>query len=222
MAISTGIAAASTATDSTAAAAAMKKSTGLNKDDFLQLFITQLKNQDPLNPQDSSQFVAQLAQLTQVEQAYNTNTNLLNLVSAVKATSSLNASSMIGRNVMAVGNSVNFDGTATQLNYSLPSATAATTVTVTDSLGKTVRTFNMGVNASGLNSIVWDGKSNTGALLSAGIYHFAVEGKASDGTAIAGKTFTTGKVDGIGFSGTDPVVKIGNIEIPISALAGIS
>ncbi|WP_298272619.1 flagellar hook capping FlgD N-terminal domain-containing protein, partial [Geobacter sp.] len=59
--------------DTTAAAAAMKQSTGLNKDDFLKLFITQLQNQDPLQPQDSSQFIAQLAQLTQVEQAYNTN-----------------------------------------------------------------------------------------------------------------------------------------------------
>jgi flagellar basal-body rod modification protein FlgD len=210
-------------TDSTAAAAAaMKKSTGLNKDDFLQLFVTQLKNQDPLNPQDSSQFVTQLAQLTQVEQAYNTNTNLQNLVTAVKGTSSLNASSMIGRNVTAEGNSVNFGGNAMQLNYSLPSATAATTVTVTDSAGKTVRTINMAANPSGLNSIVWDGKNNTGALLSAGVYHFGVEGKASDGTTIAGKTFTTGKVDGIAFNGTDPVIKIGNIEIPFSALAGIS
>jgi flagellar basal-body rod modification protein FlgD len=222
MVSSTGIAA-STATDSTsAAAAAMKKSTGLNKDDFLQLFITQLKNQDPLNPQDSSAFVGQLAQLTQVEQAYNTNTNLQNLVTAVKGTASLNASSMIGRNATAEGNRVNFGGTATQLNYSLPVATASTTVTVTDSTGKTVRTFTMGANSSGLNSIVWDGKSNTGALLATGVYNFAVSGKASDGSAIAGKTFTTGKVDGIGFNGSDPVIKIGNIEIPVSALAGIS
>jgi len=211
-----------TTTDSTAAAAAMKKSTGLNKDDFLQLFITQLKNQDPLNPQDSSQFVSQLAQLTQVEQAYNTNTNLLNLVTAVKGTSLLNASSMIGRTVTAVGNSVNFGGTATQLNYSMPAATDSTTVSITDSTGKTVRTINMGASANGLNSMVWDGKSNTGALLSAGIYNFAVTGKAFDGSAIAGKTFTTGKVDGIGYSGTDPVIKIGNIEIPVSALTGIS
>lgn len=56
-------------TDTTAAAAAMKKSTGMNKDDFLKLFVTQLQHQDPLNPADSSEFIGQLAQLTQVEQA---------------------------------------------------------------------------------------------------------------------------------------------------------
>ena len=211
-----------TASDSAAAAAAMKKSTGLNKDDFLQLFVTQLKNQDPLNPQDSSQFVSQLAQLTQVEQAYNTNTNLQNLVNTVKGTASLNVSSMIGRNVKAVGDKLNFSGTATQLNYDLPVTAASTTVTITDGAGRTVRTLNLGLNSSGLNSIVWDGKSNTGALASAGVYSFAVSGKASDGSSITGKTYITGKVDGIAFNGTDPVIKIGTIEIPISALAGIS
>ncbi|MDD5286039.1 MAG: flagellar hook capping FlgD N-terminal domain-containing protein [Desulfuromonadaceae bacterium] len=213
---------ASSANDSAAAAAAMKKTTGLNKDDFLQLFVTQLKNQDPLNPQDSSQFVTQLAQLTQVEQAYNSNTNLQNLLAAVKGASGLNASSMIGRNVTALGNSVNFSGTATQLSYDLPAATDSTTVTITDGAGKTVRTFNPGAKSSGANSIVWDGKNDSGALVSPGSYTFAVTGKASDGSTITGKTFTTGKVDGIAFNGTDPVIKIGNIEIPMSSLAGIS
>ncbi len=211
-----------TSADTSVAAAAMKQSTGLNKDDFLKLFVAQLKNQDPLNPQDSSAFVTQLAQLTQVEQAYNTNTNLQNLVSTVKGTSSLNVSSMIGRNVTAEGNKVNFNGTATKLNYNLPAATNSTTVTITDGTGNTVRTINLGANSNGLNSIAWDGKNNSGALLSSGIYNFAVAGKASDGSAITGTTFTSGKIDGIAFNGTDPVIKIGNIEIPVSALATIS
>jgi flagellar basal-body rod modification protein FlgD len=213
----------STTSNATAAAdAAMKKSTGLNKDDFLQLFVTQLKNQDPLNPQDSSQFVAQLAQLTQVEQAYNTNTNLQSLVNTVKGTSSLNASSMIGRTVTAQGNSLNFTGSATQLNYDLPAATTSTTVTITNAAGKTVRTINLGANASGAATASWDGKNDTGALLSAGVYNFAIAGKAADGSAVTGTTYTTGRVDGIAFNGSEPVIKVGNIEIPLSTIAGIS
>jgi len=209
-------------TDTAAAAAAMKKSTGLNKDDFLKLFVTQLKNQDPLNPQDSSEFVAQMAQLTQVEQAYNTNTNLENLVSTVNGTSSLNASSMLGRNVTAEGDKLNFNGAATQLSYEMPVATASGTVTITDGAGKPVRTINLGLNYAGSNSVVWDGKNNAGALVASGAYSFAVAGKAADGTDIAGKTFTTGKVDGIAFNGSQPVIKVGNIEIPLAQLTGIS
>ena len=69
-------------TDTSAAAAAMKKSIGMNKDDFLKLFIEQLKYQDPLKPTDAEQMLSQLSQLTQVEQSYNTNTNLANLLTA--------------------------------------------------------------------------------------------------------------------------------------------
>jgi flagellar basal-body rod modification protein FlgD len=218
---STGSITAPTA-DATAAAAAMKKSTGLNKDDFLKLFVTQLKNQDPLNPQDSSAFVAQLAQLTQVEQAYNTNTNLQNLVTTVKGTSTLNASSLIGRAVIAEGNSVNFNGASAQLNYDLPTSSTATTVTIKDRSGSVVRTLTLGNNSSGRNTIAWDGKNSGGALVASGVYNFSVAGKSSDGSAIAGTTYTTGKVDGIAFSGSDPVIKIGTIEIPIASLTGIS
>ena len=209
-------------TSTTAAEAAMKKSTGLNKDDFLKLFVTQLKNQDPLNPQDSSQFVAQLAQLTQVEQAYNTNTNLQNLVSTVKGTSTLNASSLIGKNVIAAGNQVNFTGTPAQLSYDLSASSASTSLTITDALGRLVRTITTGSNSSGRNSVSWDGTNNSGVAAAPGVYKFTVAGKASDGSTIPGTTYTSGKVDGIGFNGTDPVIQSGTIEIPLTALVGIS
>jgi hypothetical protein len=54
------------------------------------------------------------------------------------------------------------------------------------------------------------------------VYTFVVAGTASDGSTVAGTTFTTGKVDGIAFNGTDPVIKIGTIEIPMASLTGIS
>ncbi len=215
--------AASAATASTTAAnAALKQATGLNKDDFLKLFVTQLKNQDPLNPQDSTQFVAQLAQMTQVEQAYNTNTNLQSLIDTVKGTSTLNAASLIGKNATVIGNQVNYTGTPTQLSYDFPMASASTTLTITDAAGSIVRTITAGSNASGRNSLVWDGKNNGGMPVGAGTYNFAVSGNAADGSSIAGTTYTTGVVSGIGLSGTNPVIQIGNIQVPLSALANIS
>ena len=107
-------------TDTAAASAAMKKSTGMNKDDFMKLFIAQLKYQDPLKPQDPSAMLDQLSQLSLVEQSYNSNTSLNNLLTAQNNSISLSAVSFIGKDVKANGNSTSFDGsTPSPLEFSL-------------------------------------------------------------------------------------------------------
>jgi len=207
-----------TATSTTSAAAALKKDTGLNKDDFLQLFITQLKNQDPLNPQDSSQFVTQLAQMTQVEQAYNTNTNLQSLITAVNSSSSISATSFIGKTIMSSGNSIYSTGTGAQVTFNLPAATTSTTVTINDASGNAVRTIALGAGSSGDNYVKWDGKGDNGAALAAGGYTFSVSGTASNGTTVTGTTYTTGVVDSISYNGTSPVLQIGPLKIPLASV----
>ena len=87
----------------------------LGKDDFLKLLVKQLQNQDPMNPLDSSQFATQLAQFSSVEQLANINTNLeasisTNQLMAQSIGNSL-ASSMIGRDVKASGNTLQWNGT---------------------------------------------------------------------------------------------------------------
>lgn len=221
MVTSTGTATSTTNNSTAAADAAMKKSTGLNKDDFLKLFIEQLKNQDPLNPQDSSQFISQMAQLTQVEQSYNTNTNLQSLISAVNSASSMNSTSFIGKTIMASGNSLYSSGTGSPVAFNLPAATTATTVTISDASGKAVRTLTLGANPSGDNFVKWDGTGDNGTALPAGVYTFSVSGKASDGSTIAGTTYTTGKVDSISLKGGSPVLQIGPLQIPISSVTMI-
>src|SRR6185369_3074291 len=102
-----------TATTGTAAAdAAMKKSLGMNKDDFMKLFIAQLQYQDPLKPQDPSAMLDQLSQLSLVQQSYNSNTALNNLLTAQNSSNSLTAVSFIGKDVKANGNNATFDGSA--------------------------------------------------------------------------------------------------------------
>jgi flagellar basal-body rod modification protein FlgD len=199
----------------------MKQSTGLNKDDFLKLFIEQLKNQDPLNPQDSSQFIGQMAQLTQVEQAYNTNTNLASLISAVNSTSAMNSTSYIGKTIMANGNNLYSTGTGAPVAYNLPVATTATSVTISDASGKAVRTISMGAGSTGDNFAKWDGTGDNGATLPAGVYTFSVTGKGSDGSTINGATYTTGTVDSISLKGGSPVLQIGPLQIPIASVTMI-
>lgn len=206
-----------TTTDTTAAAAAMKKSLGMNKDDFMNLFVAQLKYQDPLKPQDATAMLDQLSQLTMVEQSYNSNTALNNLLTAQNNSISLAAVSFIGKDVKANGNITAFDGSSTaaiEFNLSIPST--STQVSIVDASGKVVRTAELGSSTAGDNSVSWDGRDNDGALLPAGAYAFTISAKAADGTSLPVTTYTTGRIDGVNLSGSVPQLTIGSISIALA------
>ncbi|AJE04347.1 flagellar hook assembly protein FlgD [Geobacter pickeringii] len=208
--------------DTTAAAAAMKKSTGMNKDDFLKLFITQLQNQDPLKPQDSSQFIAQLAQLTQVEQAYNTNTNLQSLLSAMNGASNLSAVSFIGKAIKADSDQLNLTaGSAATVGYRLPANASQVQVGIADATGKTVRTITLGATAAGDGSLAWDGRDSSGNSLPSGSYTVTVTGINSDGTQFSGSPLLLGKVDGVTLEGSEPSITVSGISVPISKILSV-
>ena len=201
----------------TAAAAAMKKSLGMNKDDFMKLFIAQLQYQDPLKPQDPSAMLDQLSQLSLVEQSYNTNTALNNLLAAQNKASGLSALSSIGGNVKANGNACAFDGSnPASLQFNLIVPTASSTVTITDSSGKTVRTATLGALTAGDSAFAWDGKDNSGALLPAGAYNFAVNATTATGAKVAATTYVTGIVDGVSFVNGVPMLTIGAVSVALS------
>ena len=92
----------STSTAATGSAAAAKKTATLNYDNFLKLFVAQLKNQDPTQPMDATQQMAQLAQFSQVEQTVKTNSNLETMMSTQRVSQ---AAELIGKTV------TNNDGT---------------------------------------------------------------------------------------------------------------
>ena len=209
----------SSSTDSSTAAADMKKSTGLNKNDFLQLLVTQLKSQDPMNPQDSSEFVAQLAQLTQVEQTYNINTNLKNLLSSQNNFSSLSSMSLIGKEITTIGSQVVLaDGNQPSLAFSLPSAATQVTIQVKDATGKTIRTLTEGATSAGVNSISWDGKNDDGQTMQAGTYTFAVSGVDASGQTISGTPLFRGRVTGVNLEGDTPVLTVNGIYVPLTSV----
>lgn len=212
-----------TSSDTSAASAAMKKSLGMNKDDFLTLFVTQLKNQDPLNPMNGTEFLAQLAQLTQVEQAYNTNTNLQNILSALNNSSSLSASSLVGKNVSAAGSQVALTaGEPAQISYSVPSAAAQVTVTVTDSNGAAVRTLTQGQTAAGISSVTWDGRGANGNLLASGVYGVSVAGVSAAGATVSCQPLVTGKVGAVSYEGTEVTMTIGGVTVPYTSILSVT
>lgn len=212
-----------TSTDTTAASTAMKKSLGMNKDDFMKLFIAQLQYQDPLKPQDPSAMLDQLSQLSLVEQSYNSNTTMQKLLTAQNSSISLTAVSFIGKEVKANGNAAAFDGSAsTALEFNLPSSASSVKVTITDSSGKTVKTATVGSCKAGDNSFVWDGKNDAGVVQPAGAYTFAVSGISASGSAVTATTYTIGKVDGVDLSGTAPQLTIGATSVALSDVLSLN
>jgi len=113
---------AATTQNSANAAAAPAVSKTMGKEDFLRLFTTQLKAQDPLNPMDSTQFTAQLAQFSSLEQLTNINTSLANMVSSQYSLQNVMATGMIGKEVQLANDEVHavtgilFANNSTQLS----------------------------------------------------------------------------------------------------------
>jgi len=209
-------------TDTTAAAAAMKKSVGMNKDDFMKLFIAQLQYQDPLKPQDPSAMLDQLSQLSLVEQSYNTNTSLNNLLTAQNNSTTINSVSFIGKNVKAYGNMATFDGASpTSLQFSLAEPSSSATVTISDAAGRTVKTATLGALATGDAAYAWDGRDNSGTLLPAGAYSFAVKATSASGSTVAATTYTTGRIDGVNITNGIPVLTIGAAEVSLSDVISV-
>ncbi|UVL39094.1 flagellar hook assembly protein FlgD [Pseudomonas sp. B21-040] len=158
-------------------AAATGSATGkkaLGKDAFLQLLVTQLKNQNPLEPQDNGAFVAQLAQFSSLEGITTLNDTVSGIAGNYNSSQALQASSLVGRSVVAqtdtavVDTSKSFNGTAV-----VPASTNPVTVKITDTDGKVVRTIDLGSQQAGNAGFIWDGKNDAGEVAKAGTYKFA-------------------------------------------------
>ncbi|MGN8122396.1 flagellar hook assembly protein FlgD [Pseudomonas sp. 22082] len=187
-------------------ASATNSSTGgqaLGKDAFLQLLVTQLKNQNPLDPQDNSAFVAQLAQFSSLEGITTLNSTVSSLAGNYNSSQALQASSLVGRNVIVQTNTVQLDDPSKGMTGSVtvPSSIAGGTVTITDSSGATVRTIDLGSRAAGDASFTWDGKDKDGNLVKTGTY--TVKANASiNGTATDLATYLPATVTSVTISQT--------------------
>lgn len=199
----------------------------LGKDDFLKLLVSQLQNQDPLNPMDGTQFASQLAQFTSVEQLANINTTLQSSMDASKllnqSISNAMSTTVIGKEVRATGSTFNYTGTGTmKLGYTLPSAAVTATVQILDSTGKVVRTIDNPSVAAGDSDFKWDGLTDTGAQAAAGSYTVNVTAKDVKGAAITASPFFYGIVTGVRFKSTGTVFLVDGQEINLSDILEVS
>jgi len=190
-----------------------------NFDQFLQLLTTQLKNQSPLDPLDTNQFTQQLVQFASVEQQIKTNDNLTSLLTANKTANLTNALGFVGANVTADGTTTSLqNGTATW-KINAPK-TGSATITIKDKSGNEVYSAAR-VLTAGDQSFVWNGRTTSGANAPAGQYTIVVAAKDAAGQAMSIKSEITGKVDNVDVTSEVPVLKIGEISVPMTSVKSI-
>ncbi|MGH8354769.1 MAG: flagellar hook assembly protein FlgD [Pseudomonas sp.] len=174
-----------------------KTSKELGKNEFLELLVTQLKNQDPLSPQENGEFIAQLAQFSTVEGVEKLNGSMGSLLSGYQSSQALQASSLVGRKVIVPTDKAVLDTSETlKASLALPSSSSNVWVNVYNSGGTLVNRVNLGQQAAGQVSFMWDGKDSSGNLLPPGTYKF--EGQAAvKGENVALSTFLPANVDSV-------------------------
>ena len=149
-------------------------SNDLGKDDFLLLMVEQLKNQDPLDPQDATEFTAQLAQYSSLEQLINANTNLEGMASTSGEVQRMSALSMIGKEIVASASDFDFNGSVMKLGYELDGAADQGSLYVRNATGSTVATISIPDMSTGQHFFEWDGLDDSGNALPDGSYSLGV------------------------------------------------
>ncbi|MGO4154639.1 flagellar hook assembly protein FlgD [Cupriavidus sp. YAF13] len=176
---------------------------------FLTMLVTQMNNQDPLNPMDNSQLTSQLAQISQVSGMQTLNTTLNSLLSQVSASRAMDSAALIGHTVMVPGNATTVaSGVPGQIGVDLPATADAVTVSVLDKDGNVVRTIDMKGQTAGVHDIAWDGKNDAGVAVADGDYSFKVAATAN-GKSVAPVALVYGKVNSISGDSTGVLVDIG-------------
>jgi flagellar basal-body rod modification protein FlgD len=171
---------------------------------FLKLLVTQLENQDPLNPMDGTAFTEQLATFSQLEQQVLTNEKLEELAQARDFSSQALAVSYIGRDVLApVGQEFSpidvtllEDGADVEFGYELPEQAVSATIEIRDSEGVLVRTIDSNT-AKGTTVLTWDGLDDAGEEAAAGTYTVRLTAKKQDGEKVAHKMMSYAEVSGV-------------------------
>jgi flagellar basal-body rod modification protein FlgD len=177
-----------------------KENEALGQADFLQLLITQLENQDPLAPQDNTEFVAQLAQFSTLQGIENLNTNFVSMNSSLKSNQAIQASALVGHTVF-VNTSTARLTTAGEIigSIEVDQPLDDTLVNIYDSRGLLVRQDLLGPQDAGEIRFGWDGRNEAGESLPEGVYRFEALGVV-DGDTVALPTTLGANVNSVTIS----------------------
>ncbi|KAA3617620.1 MAG: hypothetical protein D8M58_01320 [Calditrichaeota bacterium] len=199
----------------------------LGKEEFLNLLVAQLQNQDPLNPMEGQEFASQLAQFSSVEQLTSIDGNIEDSINTdfvlSQTINNTLATTLIGKQITALGNQVELQpDTPVNLHFELADFTENVSVNVMDAAGNIVRTIEANNLSSGIQSVEWDGLDKDGLELPEGTYTFEVDATDNEGTAIDVQELIRGFAGSLQYEGGQAMFKIGNIRVNFGDVLEIS
>ena len=189
-----------------------------NVDTFYKLLVTQLTNQDPLNPMSNQDLSAQLAQFSTASGVQSVQASLASLAAQISQTQGLQAANLVGRTVVFDSNSLSLPASGSPAaGFTHDAAASRVDVSVVGGNGQTLRRLSLGPMAAGVQNFTWDGLDSSGARVPAGSYSFKVEAADATGAAVTASPFGAGRVQSVLLQGKDgPGVQIEGQSQPIA------
>ena len=186
------------------------------EDRFLRLLVTQMRNQDPLNPLDNAQVTTQMAQISTVSGVDKLNANINKLSQSMLSTQSLQSAAVIGRQVLAAGSTLSLGATGADGALEIGQQADRVQVTIATPAGAVLRRLELGGQNAGTFGFHWDGMTDGGGLAPQGNYVFqvaAVSGKQS----VPVTSLSAGRVAGITFSDGNLMLNLeSGVNLPVA------
>jgi flagellar basal-body rod modification protein FlgD len=201
-----------TGTASSSSTSTTKTAAQEQEDRFLKLLVTQMQNQDPLNPLDNAQVTSQMAQLSTVTGIEKLNATL----TAMNEAQSFQSASLIGHSVLAPGSLLTLTSAGGVGGADLSTAADTVTVSIMDSKNNVVRTLELGKKDSGTFAFTWDGKKTDGTQADVGNYSFKVKATL-DGESVTSTSLAVGQVNSVLMSSTGSTLNVTGLgEVSLS------
>ena len=193
----------------------------IGEQEFLKLLMTQLGNQDPLNPMESAEFMDQLSAMNTVEQLMDANQRLENLMLGLTSLNNQTSVGLVGKTIVARGDLVQHtEGETTELKFEVAEPVAEANITIKDENGIVVDVIQLTDIQTGIQAVEWDGLDEEG-LIESGNYTFEVRAQNEFGDPVEAATYVTGIVDEVRFDNGYPMLVIGGQEVGLEAILRI-
>ena len=194
----------------------------LGKQDFLNLLMTQMANQDPLDPMDSEGMMRQLASLGTVEQLQNLNNQTAKMMEVQQHIARSTAGSLLGKDVEVGAREIPLlNGNTVPVKYKLDRGADRVMLLVQDSSGEMIREINLESRAQGTHEFAWDGRDNDGDLMPDGNYSYNVFARTDGGEEVGVTLTKSGQVSMVRFEGNNPMLKINGEWVQANDIIGL-
>ncbi len=212
----------STTSSTSSSSSSSSSSSTISSSDFLNLLLSELQNQDPLNATSTTDFMNQLTSYANFTEQQSINSSMTSLASSFSSLVTLNSVNYIGHTVEAKTDTATLSGGSATFGYNLSAASSNVTITVKDSSGNTVYTGS-GTGNEGDNTFTWNGQTTSGKQLSdGGQYTISVTATDAAGNSVFNYATTTGKVTGIDTSTSTPSLTVNGVSVSAADIIAVT